>query len=97
LQLGSLSPKFRQRFWRRQHFISVAHHAFPVEITNAIYDLRWIGSSVSEIAAVEDQVRGCRPQIDKDCIKRSPVAMDVRHDGDAHLLMEYQKHEHHYR
>jgi len=48
--------KLLQRLGHEKHFIRIANHALPAEIANAIHNLHGTCSSVSQIAAVEDQV-----------------------------------------
>ena len=84
LQLGRLTRKLLQRLGPRKHFIRIANHTLPAEIANAIHNLRGTCSSVSQIAAVEDQVGRGLPQIRQDGLKRGSVAVDVGYDCDAH-------------
>jgi hypothetical protein len=73
-----------ERLGPEKHFIRIANHAWPAVIANAIYNLRGICSSVRQIAAMENQVGRCLPQVRQDCLKRGSVAVDVGYDCDAH-------------
>jgi hypothetical protein len=66
------------------HFIRIAKHTLPAEIANTIHDLCWTCPSVSQVAAMEDQVWRGLLQIGQDCLKRGSVAVDVGYNCDAH-------------
>ena len=67
------------------HFIRMAKHTVPTEIAYTIHDICGTCPSVSQVAALEDQVGRSLPQIGQDCLKRGSVAVDVGYDCDAHL------------
>jgi len=80
-QLGRLLRKLLQGLGAKS-ISSVAHHALPAEIANAIHNLHGTCSAVRQIAAVEDQVGRGLPQIRHDRLKRGAVAVDVGYDGE---------------
>ena len=51
---------------------------------DAIHNLHGTCSAVRQIAAVQNQVWSCLPQIHQDCLKSGSVTVDVRYDCDAH-------------
>ncbi len=85
LQFGRLTGKFLERPGCGKHFVRIANHAWPAEIANLVHNLHVAGTSVRQIAAVKDQVRGGLPQILQNCLKGSPVAVDIGYHCDAHL------------
>jgi len=54
LELRQLARKFSERLRPKQQFISVAHHARPTEVANAIDNFGGRRSRLCEVAAVED-------------------------------------------
>src|SRR5450759_1229280 len=86
MQLGRLTGKLLERPRHGEHVVRIAGHAWPAEIANAVHDLHGTGTSVSQIAAVEDQVGRSLAQIRQDRFKRGSIAVDVGYDGDAHLI-----------
>jgi|SRR5579872_5137319 len=83
-EVWRLLSKLPERLRPEKHFIRIAHHALLAEIANPVHNFHRTGSSISQIAAVQDQVGRGLPKIRQNRLKSGPVAMDVGDDGDTH-------------
>src|SRR6266571_3887191 len=81
--------KFRQTFRGPEHLIGVPANPGPPERADLIDDVRRVSSTVSQIAAMENEVRRNLPQVGDNRLEGAPVAVNIRYDGDSHFVSEF--------
>ncbi len=81
---GRLAREGFERFGAAQHFVAVAHHAGPSEGADLVDDLNGAGTSIGEVAGVEDKVGSGRAKVRQHGFEGGEVAVNVGEDGDAH-------------
>jgi hypothetical protein len=82
---GVVARKFGQTFRRPKHLVCIPAHAGPPEGTDLIDNLGRVRSAVSQIAAMDHEVRCNLPQVGKNCLEGAQVAVNVRYDCDTHF------------
>lgn len=58
----------------------------PPEGADLIDDVRRVSSTVSQIAAMENEVRCDLPQVGENCLEGAPIAVNIRYDCDSHFV-----------
>src|SRR6266851_1132291 len=81
--------KFRQTFWGPKHLIGVPADPGPPEPADLIDDVRRVSSTVSQIAAMENELRRNLSQIGDNRLEGAPVAVNIRYDRDSHFVSEF--------
>ena len=76
---------FGQRFRGPKHLIGISTDPGPPQRANLVDDVRRVGSTGSQIAAMENEV-GCNLlEVIENGLEGAPIAMKVRYDCDSHL------------
>jgi len=88
-ELWSCGGKFRQTFRGPKHLIGIPANPGPSERADLIDDVRRVSSTVSQIAAMENQVRRDLPQISDNRLEGASIAMNIRYDRDSHFVSEF--------
>src|SRR5260370_41972121 len=78
--------KFCQTFRGPKHLIGVSADPGPAEPADLIDDVRRVSSTVSQIAALENNVRCNLPQVGENGLEGAPVAVNIRYDRDSHSV-----------
>ena len=88
-ELWSCGGKSCQTFRCPKHLIGIPADPGPPERADLIDDVRRVSSTVSQIAAMENQVRRDLPQISDNRLEGASIAMNIRYDGDFHFVSDF--------
>jgi hypothetical protein len=83
-KLRRLGRKFRQALSRPKHLIRIPAHSRPPQRANLIDYLGRVRPAVSQIPAMDNQIRRDLPQVSQHSLKRPKVPMNIRYDRDSH-------------
>ena len=85
-ELRLYGEKVRQALRGPKHLIGIPSDPGPPERAYLIDDVRWLRSAVSQIAAMENEVRRNLPQVGENCLEGASIAVNIRYDCDSHLI-----------
>ncbi len=78
--------EFSQTLRGPKHLICVPPDPGPLEGADLIDDVRRVRSTVSQIAAVENEVRRNLAQVGENSLEGAPIAVNIRYYCDSHFL-----------
>src|SRR5712675_207361 len=84
-KLRRFSRKFTQTLRRPKHLIRIPADSRPPQRTNLVDHLRRMSPAVSQIAALDHQVRRNLPQVRQHSLKRPKVPVNIRYDRGSHF------------
>src|SRR6267154_5280273 len=83
-KLRRFSRKSTQTLRRPKHLVRISADSRPSQRTNLVDNLRRMCPAVSQIAALDHQVRRSVPQVRQHSLKRPKVTVNIRYDCGSH-------------